>query len=233
MAVGGAKGRMGRLVVDLIEADPNTTLTAAVVRPTLNENRASIFQKPIDVFIDFSQPVAVLEHVQFCAEKKIAMVIAVTGLDVEQKNQIQAATKSIPILLSPNLSIGMNIGFKLIALASKILKEKNELPDIAISEIHHRHKKDKPSGTAKKMADIVSEEIGKSIQDLGIQFASLRLGETTGDHRILFSLKEEQLEISHTADDRSIFARGALLAAKWLYQKPPGLYDMQDVLALC
>lgn len=234
IAVGGAEGRMGRLITELVQNDPETELAAKVTRPNATQGGWKDVVAPVDVFIDFSHQDAVLDHLKICSLRKVPMVIGVTGLNEDDTTSIRKAARSLPILMSPNMSIGANVIFKLLATAAQIIQkqlnsaEKNI--DVAITEIHHRHKKDAPSGTAKYMGEIITEQLGKS----AIQFSSLRLGEVMGDHRAVFALEGEQLEITHQAQDRIIFAKGALLAAKWLHQKAnvPGLYSMQDVLTL-
>lgn len=232
IAVGGAEGRMGRLISDLVEACPKTELTLRITRPTAVSDGWEAMKTPVDVFIDFSHRDAVIEHLEKCALHGISMVIGVTGLAPEQKEQILFASKTLPIILAPNMSIGANLSFKLLEMVTKILKEKEQLTDIAVTEVHHRHKKDSPSGTAKRMAEIIADGLGKTLEESKIQFSSLRLGDVMGDHSAVFALEGEQLEITHKACNRIIFAQGAMLAAKWLYGKPPGLYDMQDVLGL-
>jgi len=232
IAVAGAEGRMGRLITDLVEADPKTELSLRITRPTPVSNGWEAMKSPIDVFIDFSHKEAVLEHLKLCALHGMSMVIGVTGLDNPQKEQITKTSKILPIILAPNMSIGANLSFKLLKMVATLLKEKQQHSDIAITEVHHRHKKDAPSGTAKRMGELIAAGLGKTLEDSQIQFSSLRLGDVMGDHSAVFALEGEQLEITHKAENRIIFAQGALLAAKWLYGKPPGLYDMQDVLGL-
>lgn len=231
IAVAGAEGRMGQLITDLIKSDAQIKITGLLTRDNSIEKQGkNAFKEIPDIFIDFSHKEALAKHLKLCLEESIPMVIGVTGLSEPEKENIKKVSKSLPILLSPNMSIGANLIFKLLALSSKVLGEKNQNPDVAITEIHHKHKKDAPSGTAKHIAEIIAEHSDKNTP---IQMSSLRLGEVMGTHSIIFALEGEQLEISHKADDRIIFAKGAVMAAKWLYQKPPGLYDMQDVLGLC
>lgn len=232
IAVAGAEGKMGRYIVDLIKNDPSAELTGIL---TSTQTAAKLGPKPFkknpDVFIDFSTREAVSAHIKLCLDEFIPMVIGVTNLSDKDKELLKTASKNLPILMSPNMSIGVNLVFKLLETSARILNDKSANPDIAITEVHHKQKKDAPSGTAKKMGAIIVEHAKTPLEN--IQFSSLRMGEVMGDHRVTFALDGEQIEISHKADNRIIFARGALLAAKWLHNKPPGLYDMQDVLGLC
>jgi 4-hydroxy-tetrahydrodipicolinate reductase len=243
IAVGGAQGRVGQNIVQLVQQDKDLQLIAAVIRPgstkpinssmgqeslPLAKGLASV-ENPFDVFIDFSNATCLLEHLELCRKRKQAMVIGVTGLSPEQKESIQKTSQDIPIVFSPNMSIGINVSFKLLEIAAAVLKEE---VDVGIHEIHHTKKKDMPSGTALKMAEIIARIWGKTLPTPEINIASNRVAEVPGDHTVLFALKDERLEITHRTDDRAIFARGALRAAKWVARKSPGLYDMQDVLSL-
>ena len=177
-----------------------------------------------EVVIDFSTPPATLKHIEICEKNKKPIVIGTTGFTPEQKKNIGASAKKIPVILSSNMSIGVNVLWHLIAEASKTLG-----PDfnISISETHHIHKKDKPSGTAKTMSEVV-EQIRKNLP----RIESIREGEVVGDHTILFETARECLKITHHAKAREIFAEGAITAARWILDKKPGLYDMRDVLSL-
>lgn len=216
IALGGSTGRMGQLLKKAIEQDTETQLKDVI--------------EPIDVFIDFSVPSATLEYLEVCLNRSCAMVIGTTGLNESQKAVLKKASNHIPIVFSPNMSIGINVCYKLLDLASKILKDHQA--DIGISDIHHKHKKDAPSGTALRMGEVISKARGQTLPESGIQITSQRIGEVMGDHTVLFALPNEQIEITHKANDRLLFALGALKAAKWVKDKPPNLYDMQDVLGL-
>lgn len=178
-----------------------------------------------DVLIDFTLPAGVLEHLQYCAAHKKAMVIGSTGFNEEQLAQIHAAAKEIPILLSANMSVGVNICYKLLAMASKMLDPNWQT---SIIDLHHQHKKDAPSGTAKHMATILADNLGKKFSD--IEIVSQRHGEIVGTHIVTFKSPSEFITIAHEAQDRKIFVDGALTAARWLSNKPAGLYSMQDVI---
>lgn len=231
VGVGGSNGHMGSLIIQALEEDPKTECTAKIDRL----HSLLSFTNPLDVFIDFTSPDAVMDHLKICAERRYPMVIGVTGFSDAQKQEIKNAVKSIPIVFSPNMSIGINLCYKLLELAAKILKGEGE---VAIHEVHHKRKKDMPSGTALRMGEIISE----SLTDLNplntsntatpVHFASSRVGEIMGDHTVLFALEGERIEIVHRTQSRMIYAKGAVMAAKWLLDKRPGLYDMQDVLQL-
>lgn len=227
VAVGGARGRMGQLIIQAMKEDRDTILSTEIVRSDLN-HYARLGESPIDVWIDFTTPAATLNHVEICAQRGYSMVIGTTGFSVEERRQIQEAAKKIPIVLSPNMSLGINLSYKLLELAAATLKNQAE---IAILDIHHKHKKDAPSGTALRMAEVIRNamDIGSDQED-NIDISSLRLGDTIGEHTTLFALEGERLEIRHKATDRFAFAKGALQAAKWIMHQEPGLYNMQDVL---
>ncbi len=218
VAVTGARGRVGQLIVQAIEADKKFLL-------------AALDEKPVDVLIDFSAPEATLKYLALCQEKKCPMVIGTTGFSELEKMKIAQASQIIPIVFSPNMSVGINISYKLLALAAHLLKDRANMDlDISITDIHRQDKKDAPSGTALRMAEVIRE--GCINNDTQINISSVRLGDTVGEHSTVFALPGEQITISHKATDRSLYAMGALEAAKWVVKQAPGLYDMQDVLQL-
>jgi 4-hydroxy-tetrahydrodipicolinate reductase len=237
IAVAGAQGRMGQSISQLVEEDPETELVAKLIRPKndylIEDNLASLSLQ-CEILIDFTNPAATLEHLTFCCQRKVGMVIGVTGFTAEQKDLILTAAKQIPIVFSPNMSIGVNLSFKLLAMAAQVLNQRtlNDSVGVAIQEVHHKYKKDAPSGTALKMGEIIADTWGQPLEEAAISFSAARLGEVMGDHSVLFALDGEQIEIKHKTESRIIFARGAVLAAKWLSHQSPGLYDMQDVLGL-
>lgn len=210
ISVIGANGRVGKFVTRAIEADDECQVVSDV--------------HSAQVLIDFSTPKATLEYAQTAAHLKIPMVIGTTGFSESEKTIIHHIARKIPIVFSPNMSVGINISYQLLALATKILKRD---ADIGILDIHRRHKKDAPSGTALKMGETI-QAITEAPEN--IQYSSLRLGENICDHSVLFCWEDEQLEITHRAASRSSFAKGALKAAKWILNQKPGLYDMQHVL---
>ena len=216
----GATGRMGQSILQQIALDADCKLAYA-------SNRTTPLEKGLEkgnVIIDFTLPEPTMTHVALAVKTGKPIVIGTTGFTQEQTDTIKQAAKKIPIVLAPNMSIGVNVLWHLIAEASRALGTDFQ---ISISETHHIHKKDKPSGTAKKMAEIV-----KNFRKAEPQMTSLREGEVIGDHRIVFETGQERLEIAHHAKTRDIFAQGSVTAAKWLIEKPAGLYDMQDVLEL-
>jgi 4-hydroxy-tetrahydrodipicolinate reductase len=213
IALTGVRGRMGQLIAKAIEEDKNTTLV-------LNEKEAT----KCDVFIDFTAPMATLEYLKIACALKVPLVIGTTGFTPAEKNSMAEASSLIPIVYSPNMSIGMNLVYQLLRTATDVLKER---ASVGIIDIHHRHKKDAPSGTALRMVEVI-QEAGQAREQ--IQVSSLRLGEGSGTHQALFSWAGEEIEIIHRAANRDCFAEGALEAAKWIIGKPPGLYGMQDVL---
>lgn len=250
----GISGRMGSRIVDLIRASEKMKFAGAVEAkdsyavgthiddaPCVDD-LAKIIQKG-EVVIDFTMPKASLQHLRVAAENRKPIVIGTTGFSEEDKKQIQSASQNIAVCFSPNMSIGVNVMFRLIAEAARLLGKDY---DAEIVESHHRLKKDAPSGTAMKMAEILLETLKRGKKDLrlhregligerkaeeiGIQ--TIRGGDIVGDHTVLFAGQGERLEITHRATSRDNFARGALVAAEWLIGKNPGLYSMQDVLGL-
>ncbi len=215
--VSGAKGRMGSRIISLISESTDLELAAGI---DLGNSLADVIDKA-DVIIDFSAPNASVENAMLAAERKKAIIIGTTGLSEEQEAAIKKSSSSTAILHAPNMSIGVNVMFKLIKDAAAVLGDSYR---IKIEETHHVHKKDKPSGTAKRMFDLIPNP------DIVTGVDSHREGEVIGDHKIDFSGNDEVLTISHHAESRDIFARGAITAARWIAGKPVGLYDMSDVL---
>jgi 4-hydroxy-tetrahydrodipicolinate reductase len=217
----GAKGRMGRTIVDLARREPNIEIAAEcdlsdAIGPAM---------KDVDVTIDFSQPGAIEEISSAASEHRRPLVIGTTGHSAEQRELIRTMARSVPIVFASNFSVGVNALFALTRRAGEILRDF----DIAIVETHHKTKKDAPSGTAKTLA-----QIAKSTRkiDKEIPIESIREGEVVGEHAVIFTGPSERLELTHRAASREIFARGALRAAQWVIGRPAGLYSMQDVLGL-
>ena len=255
VAIVGATGRMGARLIQLIDADPELTLGAALERAdhskigqdvgpmvglgTLGISLAATLEKPVDVAIDFSSPAATLAFAKRCVELKVPLVVGTTGLEPEQRTRLEQAGQTIPVLISSNFSKGVNILMRLVATASRAL---GQSADIEIVERHHHFKKDAPSGTALRLAEIAAEQIGsdriihgRSGQvgerprgEIGVH--ALRVGDNPGEHTVVFGLMGECLEISHRALNRDGFALGALDSAKALAGKSPGFYTMDDVL---
>lgn len=231
IAVGGTQGRVNQLILQAIAADKDFSLAASLSRLEPDITLESV-QTLIDVFIDFTTPAATLECLAICQAKRYPMVIGTTGFSELEKVKIAHAAQIIPIVFSPNMSIGVNISYKLLALAANLLNEHVSVAsDVAIVDIHHQHKKDAPSGTALRMAEVIRNAASSS-QDPKINLSSVRLGDIIGEHSALFALAGERIEITHKATNRSLYATGALQAAKWVVSQEAGLYDMQDVLGL-
>lgn len=263
IAVIGAAGRMGKNLLEAIQRNDNTCLGAAIVEPTSSlvgadagelanlgklgiaidtslENQLDNF----DVLIDFTHPTVTMNNLSLCAKAKKAIIIGTTGFSVEQKQQIAEVAKQIPIVFSANYSIGINLCFKLLDVAAKVLGDE---VDIEVLEAHHRNKVDAPSGTALRMGEVVAEALGRNLKDVAVYgregqtgarqrdtigFATVRAGDVVGDHTVLFAAEGERVEITHKASNRMIYANGAVRAALWLQNQASGLYDMQDVLGL-
>jgi 4-hydroxy-tetrahydrodipicolinate reductase len=263
IAVMGASGRMGQSLIKAITACPQTALTVAVDRNDspaqgldvgvaagiqalgvgVGNNLAAVLAD-FDVLIDFTRPEASLQYLQPCRQAGKSMVIGTTGFSDEQKALITAAASDIPIMMAPNMSVGVNLSLKLLEMAAKVM---GEYTDIEIIEAHHRHKIDAPSGTALRMGEAVAAVLGRDLKDCAIYgreghtgerdrktigFSTIRAGDIVGEHTVMFADEGERLEITHKASSRMTFANGAVRAALWLEGKAPGLYDMQDVLGL-
>jgi 4-hydroxy-tetrahydrodipicolinate reductase len=262
IAVAGSSGRMGRALIEVISQSADFRLRAALEvpdSPFLGKDAGEFIGAPCgvrisadldtalagcDVLVDFTRPEGTLAHLKLCSARGIRMVIGTTGLQAEHKALIAGAAKSISIVMAPNMSVGVNLTFKLAELAAKVLGEGY---DIEIIEAHHRHKVDAPSGTALRLGEVIAGALGRDLaQDAvygregvtgerkpsTIGFATVRGGDIVGDHTALFAGTGERVEITHKAASRATFALGALRAARYLADKQSGLYDMQDVLGL-
>jgi 4-hydroxy-tetrahydrodipicolinate reductase len=197
-----------------------------------------------DVLIDFTRPEGTLHHLEICRKSKVNMVVGTTGLDAQQKAALGAGAQDIGIVFAPNMSVGVNLVFKLLETASRVL---NQGYDIEIIEAHHRHKVDAPSGTALGMGEVIARTLGRDLKQCAVYgregvtgerdpstigFATVRGGDIVGDHTVLYAGTGERIEITHKASSRATFAIGALRAARFLSENKAGMYDMQDVLAL-
>jgi len=263
IAVSGAAGRMGRTLIELCGVDDALKLAAAFEAPGapaigrdagscagVSPSGVTITDEParaadeFDVLIDFSSPQATLEYLGMCRRYGRRMVIGTTGIDAAGRAQIAAAAADIAIVFAPNMSVGVNLCFKLVELAARVLEDEF---DVEVIEAHHRHKVDAPSGTAVRIGEILAETLQRNLETDAVYgreghtgprarntigFSSIRAGDIVGDHTVLFAGAGERVEISHRAGDRATFASGALRAAKWVQQQPKGLFDMQDVLEL-
>jgi 4-hydroxy-tetrahydrodipicolinate reductase len=218
----GSKGQMGKVIVDLAGKDPAIEIVAQCDQGDAIEPA----MKNTDVAIDFSQADATEEVCRAAAQHRRPLVIGTTGHSAKQKEAIENAAKSLPIVFASNFSVGVNALFALTDRAAKILGDEF---DIEIVETHHTKKKDAPSGTAKTLAEILKK--ARRI-DSEIPIQSIREGDVVGEHTVTFSGPGERLELVHRAKSRETFGKGALRAAEWVIGKPPGLYSMQDVLGI-
>jgi 4-hydroxy-tetrahydrodipicolinate reductase len=236
--VHGARGRMGQMVSAIIEHDPETRIGAQI---DMGDDAGSALAG-CDVAIDFSQPEACIALATLCREYRKALVVGTTGLNADQAANLREIARSVPVVFAPNFSVGVNTLFWLTKKAVEILGHDF---DIEVVEMHHRHKRDSPSGTAKRLGEILAEGRGWSYEEdcrhgrdglIGarptreIGMHALRGGDVVGDHTVVFAADGERLELAHKASSRETFARGAVRAAKWVIGRPPGLYDMQAVL---
>jgi 4-hydroxy-tetrahydrodipicolinate reductase len=217
----GAKGRMGKTIVDLAKEDPNIDIVAQC---DLGDAIAPAM-KNADVTIDFSHADAVDEVCGAAIQDRQPIVIGTTGHSATQRELIEKTARELPIVFASNFSVGVNALFALTGKAAEILRDF----DLEIIETHHKMKKDAPSGTAKTLAEILRS--ARKI-DKQVPIQSIREGDVVGEHTVIFNGPGERLELTHRAASREIFARGALRAAQWVIVKPPGLYSMQDVLGL-
>ena len=262
IAIAGASGRMGRMLIEAIQNAPDARLAGAldipgspalgadataylgvtsgiVITPDLHEGL-----KNAKYLIDFTRPEGTLAHLRVCRELGVNMIIGTTGFTAEQKAEIDDAARDIAIVMAPNMAVGVNVVFKLLAQAAKALKEGY---DIEIIEAHHRYKVDAPSGTALKMGEVVAEAVGRDLTECAVYgregvtgerdpstigFATIRGGDVVGDHTVLFAGIGERIEITHKSSSRATYAQGSLRAVRFLANQPHGLFGMDDVLGL-
>ena len=263
IAVAGVAGRMGKTIVEAITNTEGVELGAASVSPksadlgrdvgllcgleslgvvTVDDFSGSLGD--FDALVDFTSPQATLGHLALCSPAGKKLIIGTTGFSDEQKQQIAQYSQQAAIVFAPNMSVGVNLCFKLLEQAAKILGEDS---DIEIVEAHHRHKKDAPSGTALRMGEVVAEALGRNLDDCAVYsregnigereaktigFQTIRAGDIVGDHTVMFAGAGERVEITHKSSSRMTYASGSLRAARWLESKQTGLFDMQDVLGL-
>jgi len=221
ICVSGSKGKMGARIIELAKDDADMELVGSF---DVGEE-GEIPMAACDCLIEFTSPEATMEHLAVCERLGKAMVIGTTGLSDADRQTIEETSKKIPVVLSPNMSVGVNLLFKMIADAAKTLGHEYH---VDIVEAHHTEKKDAPSGTAKEIARIVKEH--KKASHIPIE--SIREDEIVGEHTITFDSDVDTIEITHSAKTRDIFAKGALLAAKFLAGKKSGLFSMKDALGL-
>lgn len=232
LGVLGAGGRMGRRVIELAKEDKDFEVMFALERRghpmagkglgpiKVSSSADGIFL--VDVAVDFTVPEAAMENLNYVLKYKKPLVLGTTGFKDDEAGRIKEAAKSIAVVFSPNMSIGVNLLF---GLAADVAQKLGSAYDIEIVEAHHKAKKDAPSGTAKKLGQVISDATGRNIT-----IHAIRAGDIIGDHTIVYAGNHERIEIKHQAHSRDVFALGALRAAKWVAHKPPGLYSMQDVL---
>lgn len=263
IAVVGAGGRMGRQLIQAVSKADGVQLTAAFEREgsslvgsdagelagighngiTVSDNLAQQADN-FDLLIDFTRPEGTLAHLAFCSANNKKMVIGTTGFDEQGKQAIKQAAEKIGIVFASNYSVGVNLVFKLLEKAAKVM---GDYCDIEIIEAHHRHKVDAPSGTALSMGEHIAKAMGKNLKDHAVYaregitgerkqdqigFATIRAGDVVGEHTVWFADEGERVEIAHKASSRMTFANGAVRAAKWLANHDKGLFDMTDVLDL-
>lgn len=253
---------MGRALLEAVAQSPDARLHAALERPGsayVGKDAGELVGAPCgvaivddpeagiagsDVLIDFTRPEGTLGHLELCRKHKVNVVIGTTGFSVEQRRAISDAAKEIAIVFAPNMSVGVNLSFKLLEIAAKVLSEGY---DIEVIEAHHRHKVDAPSGTALRMGEVVAQALGRDLAECAVYgregvtgerspstigFATVRGGDIVGDHTVMFAGTGERVEITHKASSRATFANGAVRAARFLAGRKSGLFDMQDVLGL-
>lgn len=259
----GAAGRMGHALIRACLGSDGMVLTAAVERkgsPAVEKDAGELagllrLDLPViddlahiiadlDVVIDFTRPESTLAHLELCRKHGKRLVIGTTGFTPEQRADIEQAALAIPVVLAPNMSVGVNLCLKLLEIAAKVIGEQT---DIEIIEAHHRHKVDAPSGTALRMGEVVAGALGRDLRECAVYgregytgerdpksigFSVIRAGDIVGEHTVMFADEGERVEITHNASSRMTFAKGAMRAAAWLMDKGPGCYDMQDVLGL-
>ncbi len=262
IGITGAAGRMGRTLIGLCEADTRLQLAAAIERadsPLVGTDAGLLIGSEstgievvsdlgdvvsaCDVVVDFTVPESTLLNVGVCRDAGCRMVVGTTGLG-DDADKLKAASEKIAMVFAPNMSVGVNLCFRLAEIAAR---STGEHFDVEIIEAHHRHKIDAPSGTAVRLGEIVADTLGRDLkrdavygregitgprEQKTIGFETIRAGEIVGDHTVLFAGAGERIEITHRAQDRSTFASGALRAAQWIMQHDQGLFDMQDVLGL-
>jgi len=240
LLINGAKGRMGQMVMACVKADPAFAISAQI---DVGDDFAGAIPH-CDVVIDFSHHTTVEPMLARCVENHRTLVIGTTGHTDAQIAAVRHASSQIPIVFAPNYSVGVNTLFWLTRKAAEILGPSF---DLEVVEMHHRLKKDAPSGTAKRLVEILAEARSLSYQqdarhgrhgivgertDNEIGVHAIRGGDVVGDHTVIYAAQGERVELTHKASSRETFARGAIRAALWVHGKPAGLYDMQDVLGL-
>ena len=260
IGIAGANGRMGKALVQAAQGRDDLKLVSATVRkgselvgtdagqiagiPPLGIAATETPGDDVDVMVDFTLPDATLENLEWCRQRGKRIVIGTTGFEAGQRARIEDAARDIPVVLAPNMSVGVNLCFRLVELAARTVGSSS---DIEIIEAHHRHKADAPSGTALRLGEKAAGALDRDLDEVAVYgrhghtgerpdgaigVATVRAGDIVGEHTVLFASEGERIEITHKATSRLNFAGGALRAAAWLADKEAGLYDMQDVLGL-
>jgi 4-hydroxy-tetrahydrodipicolinate reductase len=262
IAVAGASGRMGHMLIEAVQNDPHAQLVGALdlaSSPAIGSDATAFLGHSsgvtitadvrqglaqAQVLIDFTRPEGTLVHATACAEMGVHMVIGTTGFSDAEKAEIKAIAKDIAIVMAPNMSVGVNVTLKLLEMAAKALSTGY---DIEIIEAHHRHKIDAPSGTALKMGEVIADALGRDLKDCAVYaregvtgerdpssigFATIRGGDIVGDHTVLFAGTGERIEVTHKSSSRATYAQGSLRAVRFLAGQKTGLFDMFDVLSL-
>lgn len=263
VAVTGAAGRMGRTLIEAVHQTDGLQLSAAIERPgnslvgadagelaglgkldvTLVDDLTKVVDQ-FDVLIDFTSPQSTLANAKICADNGRRMVIGTTGLTAEENAELETYAEKTAIMYAPNMSVGVNLTFKILEIAAKVLGDD---VDIEVIEAHHRHKVDAPSGTALRMGEVVADALGRDLKECAVYgregqtgardrktigFETIRAGDIVGEHTVMFAADGERVEITHKATSRMNFARGAVRSCSWIMEKTDGLFDMQDVLEL-
>ena len=262
IAIAGATGRMGKMLIEAVLNTPDAQLVGALEHTgstQVGEDAGAFLGKKTGVtitadiaaalsgaeyLIDFTRPEGTMAHLAIAQKTGSKMIIGTTGLNAEQLDSLKIASKNLAIVFAPNMSVGVNVTFKLLEVAAKMLSEGY---DIEVIEAHHRHKVDAPSGTALRMGEVIAEALGEKLDEVAvfareghtgerkqgsIGFATIRGGDIVGDHTVLFAGEGERIEISHKSSSRQSYAQGSLRAARFLQKQATGLFDMQDVLGL-
>ncbi len=262
IAIAGSAGRMGRTLLEAVAQADDMALAAALEQsgsPYLDKDAGELIGAGNGVritsdyatalsgchqIIDFTRPEGTLAHLAACRKAGVKMVIGTTGFSTQEKSILKEAANDIAIVFAPNMSVGVNVTFKLLEIAAKVL---NQGYDIEIVEAHHRHKIDAPSGTALRMGEVIADALDRDLKkvavygregvtgersDETIGFSTIRAGDIVGEHTAMFAGVGERVEIVHKASSRMTFAMGAVRAVRFLQDKPNGLFDMQDVLGL-
>jgi len=262
IAIAGATGRMGKMLIEAVLNTPDVQLIGALEHDSctlIGEDAGAFLGKKTGVvitaditkalsdaefLIDFTRPEGTMAHLAVALKTGSKMIIGTTGLSSEQIDALKKASANLAIVFAPNMSVGVNATFKLLEIAAKML---NEGYDIEIVEAHHRHKVDAPSGTALRMGEVIADALGEKLDDVAVYareghtgerkagsigFATIRGGDIVGDHTVLFAGEGERIEISHKSSSRQSYAQGSLRAVRFLENQNSGLYDMQDVLGL-